>query len=88
MNLISTDKARSVLILSILDRIKFLESRCVYVFHFKGFYRGKKITSIEVTTITSEMLERGEAYLALITEIEVCDGILKGRLLKYELVFQ
>jgi hypothetical protein len=88
MDLRSIENNRSILILSILDRIKFLNKRCILVFNFKGFYRGKKISAIEVSVDTSEMLAKGESYIALIEHVEVCDGILKGRLLKYEKVFQ
>ena len=67
---------------------KSLVERSVYVFHFKGFYDGHKISKIHLTIAKEcdqeKNLSKGDDYLLWVKRKKIEQNILVVELLKYK----
>ncbi len=78
----------SAVILSILDRIIRSEQGQIYCFHFKGYWKGYKVEELNFFSNALPILLMKESYLLFVTDLQFSDGILRGRLIKYDQVFK
>lgn len=59
------------------------ERRLQVHFHFRGVYKGYFIREIVLTLEQESPFVQGEDYLLLVHKVEVDNGILQARLLKF-----
>jgi hypothetical protein len=72
--------SRPILILSRCEK----EIKEGYIFHFKGFYFGNKINKLVVKTYDKKNLVLNSDYLLWAHKVDVINGVLKVKVIKYK----